>query len=79
MFVNKLKEEGFDIAFRSAGSHSAIDVVAIRKDPKTIYLLQVKPRSLSIKAKTRLESQNSWLNGEFPIHFKVVSLYKELA
>ena len=31
---NELKEEGYDIAQRSAGSHSPIDVWAINKDKK---------------------------------------------
>jgi Holliday junction resolvase len=79
MLVNKLKEDGFDISFRSAGSHSAIDVVAIRRNPLSILFIQAKPRSLSKRKRTILESQNAWLNDIFPCRFKVASLYKELA
>jgi Holliday junction resolvase len=35
LIVNDLKEEGFDIVARTAGSHSAIDVFAIHRKKKT--------------------------------------------
>lgn len=76
-FVNRLKEEGF-IAFRSAGSHSPIDVVAIHKESKMIYFIQCKPRRMSPNAKRRLQAQYSWLDDVFHTQFKVCSVYAEL-
>jgi len=43
----KLGEEGFDIAQRSAGSHSPIDVWAVDKENKEILLVQSKPGDIS--------------------------------
>ena len=58
--------------FRSAGSHSAIDVIGINLIEKRIYLFQCKPKSLSIPAKLRLEDENELLNGKFEVTFQVV-------
>lgn len=77
-FVNNLKNEGFDIAFRSAGSHSKIDVVAINKENKQIYFIQCKPKRMGKNAKGRLWNELNWLNGQFNVKFKVASLFKEL-
>lgn len=78
MFVNKLKEEGWDIVQRAAGSHSPIDVFAINRDTHDIFFIQCKPRSMSSNSKSKLEGQNMWLNNQFNCHFKCVSLFEEL-
>ena len=70
--VNSLKASGYDIAQRSAGSHSPIDVWAISKVLKTIVLIQVKPKSMSKKAKKKLEKEYEWLNDKFEVQFAVV-------
>lgn len=44
--MNKFKQEGL-VAFRSAGSHSPIDVIGINPLSKQIFLIQCKPKSMS--------------------------------
>lgn len=66
-----LREDGFDIVQRSAGSHSCIDVMAIRKEDHKILLVQSKPESMSEIAKDKLLRDNDWLNGEFNTEFIV--------
>ena len=66
---NSLRDEGF-IAFRSAGSHSPIDVVGIK--PGEIVFIQAKPDSMSDNAKKKLEESLAWLNGEFKVSFVVI-------
>lgn len=73
--VHKYKADGCNIAFRSAGSHSPIDVVGIDSLRKKIYLIQSK-RTLSEhidyidpKLKERLEKENVELNGSFDVEF----------
>jgi Holliday junction resolvase len=41
--VNQLKAEGWDIAQRSAGSHSPVDIWAVNLKTKEIMLIQCKP------------------------------------
>ena len=77
-FVNNLKKDGFDIVFRSAGSHSPVDVVAIHQESKMIYFIQCKPQTLSKNAQKALQSHYEWLNRDYACHFKVASLYSDL-
>ena len=67
--VKKLKEEGYDIVVRSAGSHSAIDVWAINRKLRTIKLIQAKPEEFHIKV---LEDKYRWLNNVFRVTFEVI-------
>ena len=69
---HKLREEGFEIVQRSAGSHSPIDVLAISKRSKTIMLIQCKADSITDSAKDKLEKDNDWLTGKFNVEFVVV-------
>ena len=69
---NELKEMGYDIVQRTAGSHSAIDIIAIHKDTRTIEFIQAKPDNLSKNKKEAIESDLSFLNGSFFCKFKVV-------
>jgi len=69
---NQLKESGFDIVQRSAGSHSPVDVFAIKKLDNKILLVQSKPESMSDKNKEKLEVMYQWLNGSFDVRFKVI-------
>lgn len=70
--ANKLKEQGYDIAQRSAGSHSPIDVFAIDIEKKIIRLIQAKPASLSDNKKKKIEEDNKGLNGAFMVLFEVI-------
>ena len=70
--VNKARSNG-KLAFRSAGSHSPVDVVIISSKERTIELIQAKAgKSLSISARKRLESSLSYLNGTYEVKFIVV-------
>lgn len=60
------------LAFRSAGSHSPIDVVSIDVNSKQIYLIQSKPNSMSENAKNKIIKKNELLNGTFNVSFVVV-------
>lgn len=76
--MNGLRNKGYDIVIRSAGSHSNIDIVAIGKN-KPILFIQSKPKSMGRKAKERLQSNNSWLDNEFQTKFIVISSLKEMS
>lgn len=72
LIVNKLRSKGFDIVQRSAGSHSKIDVWAIHRAKKAIFLVQSKPDSMSERQKNKLKEELSWLHGRFMVKFYVV-------
>jgi Holliday junction resolvase len=55
------------LAFRSAGSHSPIDVVIINHDNHLINLIQCKPSSMRESAKSKLLSSLSYLNGTYAV------------
>ena len=69
--VNQAKARGL-IAFRSAGSHSPIDVVIINVQTGHISLVQCKNDSMPVAEKKRLEEKYSSLNGMFKVRFDVV-------
>lgn len=60
------------IAFRSAGSHSPIDVVSINLKTQTIRLIQCKPDSMNDHQKQKIRDKNKKLNGEFWVKFSVI-------
>ena len=70
--VKELRELGFDIVQRTAGSHSPIDVIAINKLTKVIRFVQAKPDSLSQNKKNEIESALYWLNNMFRVEFIVL-------
>jgi len=67
---DKLRKQGFDIAQRTAGSHSPFDIIAIHKAKKIIKLVQVKSSDV-VRQKTELEKINDELNGTFEVEFTV--------
>ena len=69
--MNRLKLQGFEIITRSAGSHSAIDVIAFHRERKFILCIQAKTKSFSKKAIEKLADKYSWLNGKFEVAFGV--------
>ena len=73
----QLESKGF-IVIRSAGSHSEYDLIAIDKVSRTMFFIQAKPRSLSNKAKTRLQQEISWIDGNWVVKAKVISLASEM-
>ena len=54
--IKKYKSLGYT-CIRSAGSHSPIDIVAIHPISHKILLVQSKPKSMSKKAKEKLEKE----------------------
>ena len=71
-WCEKLRKAGFDIAQRSAGSHSPVDIWAVNKLTKVIKLVQCKPVSLSEKKRKEIEFEMNWLNGMFRVEFEVI-------
>jgi len=68
--VHKEKALG-RLAFRSAGSHSPIDVISIDTENKVIRLIQSKPDDYSELNIRRLKIINHKLNGTFKVIFEV--------
>ena len=70
--MEQLRKIGCDIVFRSAGSHSAIDVIGIHRKMGHIICIQCKPKSMSDKKKDEIFGVNNWLNGVFTSTFEVI-------
>ena len=70
-FVNEARLNG-SISFRSAGSHSPIDVVIIDKDTRVIRLIQCKPDTMSNNKREALRQEHNQLNGTFYVKFEVL-------
>ena len=68
--VNNAKTEQ-KIAFRSAGSHSPIDVAIIDTKTKTIEFLQAKTGKAKMTKKDQKEFEE--LSDEYIVKFKVVT------
>lgn len=68
---NNLKDKGFKIAQRTAGSRSPIDIIAIKPKEKIIKLIQSKPDSWGKKRTNRLKNKHKDLNGKFNVKFIV--------
>lgn len=69
--VREAREQGL-IAFRSAGSHSPIDVCIIDLEARRIEFIQSKHETISQAAKLRLEASLNELNNLFLCTFRVV-------
>jgi len=71
-YIKKKEEKNGCLAFRSAGSHSPVDVVSINTTTKTIRLIQCKPKSMSENKKNKIKEENIGLNGSFQVSFEVL-------
>jgi Holliday junction resolvase len=75
---SQLKELGFNIVFRSAGSHSCIDIVAIDTTTKVIKLIQCKRtikenmNYVNEQLKDKLINENKYINGLYNVVFDVM-------
>ncbi len=67
--VKNLKNDGFDIAQRTAGSHSPIDVFAIHKRDKKIVFVQSKPDNYPEYEIKKIHEELDFLNDEFIVEF----------
>ena len=70
--IRKLKEEGYSIGQRTAGSHGVFDVIAINIKERKIKLVQSKS-SITHSAKCKIMIDNRKLNGKFKVGFEVWS------
>lgn len=68
--VNACREKGL-IAFRSAGSHSPIDVCAIDREKHRIYFIQSKSDNMPESQKKKIEEKFLDLNDMFEVSFEV--------
>lgn len=68
--VNRARMEGMT-AFRSAGSHSPIDVVIIDVLRHEIHFIQCKPDDISENQRQKLLKDNEAFNGDFKVFFEV--------
>ena len=67
-----LKEHGFEIAQRSAGSHSPIDIFAVHRKTKTILFIQAKPKNYSRKDGERINKELEYLKGLWTVEFALI-------
>ena len=67
----EFKELGFEIAQRTAGSHSPIDVFAIDKKSKKIYFIQSKPENFEESKKKKINEELNYLNGTWEVIFEL--------
>lgn len=68
--VNKARAEGH-LAFRSAGSHSPIDVFILDKIMHQITLVQCKPKSMSENAKLKILEELKQFEGTYFVNVEV--------
>ena len=76
--IYQLRKNGFEIAQRSRGSNSPIDIFAISRSKRIIKFIQSK-RTLSKtmnhtdeKLKKSIEKKFDWLNGKWEVQFVVL-------
>lgn len=69
--VNNLKKEGW-LAFRSAGSHSPIDVFALNPLTFEIKLIQSKSDKASESYKKRIFKEISKYEGDYVVKCEVI-------
>lgn len=68
--VNKFRKEG-QIALRSAGSHSEIDIVAIDFNSRIIRLIQSKLGYLPPGERKRILESGQKFNGDYKVLFEL--------
>ena len=69
--MEKLRKIGCDIVFRSAGSHSLIDVIGIRHSDARVFLIQCKPPSMKEKEREALRAAIP-LKESYKLTFEVI-------
>lgn len=70
--VKRLKGEGFDIAVRTAGSHSPIDVFGINKKGRVITFIQSKPDDYPKSQAKKIHDELDYINGEWIVTFELI-------
>jgi Holliday junction resolvase len=69
--VNLFKSWGYNVAQRTAGSHSPFDVIAINSKEKVIKLVQCKPDTMPMSKIRKILKENENLEGDFKVEFEV--------
>lgn len=69
--VQELKNSGFEIAQRTAGSHSPIDVFAINREAKLIKFIQAKPDHFPKSEGDKIKRDLDYLNGNWRVEFEL--------
>jgi Holliday junction resolvase len=67
-----LKDKGWNIAQRTAGSHSPIDIFAINKKTKTILFIQSKPDNYPEREANKIKRDLEYLQGIWKVEFKLI-------
>lgn len=71
--VNELKRQGYEIAQRTAGSHSPIDIFAVNRQLNKIKFIQSKPNNFSERKHNEIMKELDWLNkAEFTVEFEII-------
>lgn len=66
-----LKNNGFELAFRSAGSHSPVDVFGLNTGSRVIKLIQSKSDKMSESAKNKLLEELKRFEGQYMVVVEV--------
>jgi len=69
--VNRARARGC-LSFRSAGSHSAVDVVIVDRESREIQLIQCKPDDIKSSEVKRLLKEGEGLDGQYTVGFYVI-------
>lgn len=67
-----LKQIGYDIAQRTAGSHSPIDIFAIDKERKHIKFIQAKPDNYPKSKVEKINKELGYLKGSWEVSFELL-------
>ncbi len=68
---NKLREQGYFIVQRTAGSRSPFDIIAIDKKNKIIKLIQCKSGKKITKHTSEAEKVNKELSGTYTVEYEL--------
>ena len=67
----ELRELGYEIVQRTAGSHSPIDLFAIDRLNRKILFIQAKPNNYSESKTKKIEKDLYFLNDLYEVEFEV--------
>jgi hypothetical protein len=70
--IKELKEKGFEIAARTAGSHSPIDVFGINRSERIIRFIQSKPDDYPESQANKIRDELNYINGSWYVIFEVI-------
>lgn len=70
--IQDLIRKGYDIAQRSAGSKSPIDIFAINKTARVITFIQAKPDDYPKSLAKKIHDELDYLNGQWIVIFELI-------